>query len=67
MSPSFKAYVNTDCVFNHSLFSVCDQYSFQCEDTDVCIPNFYVCDGEENCEDGSDEMRCGRLLLKTLT
>jgi len=35
----------------------CDKDHFQCMSQD-CIPAFWKCDGQEDCEDGSDENGC---------
>lgn len=33
----------------------CDDSHFQCLSDGECIPDVWVCDDEEDCEDGSDE------------
>ena len=33
----------------------CDESHFQCLIDGECIPDVWVCDDEEDCEDGSDE------------
>ena len=39
---------------------VCRSGEMKCNDG-KCINNLWKCDGEINCEDGSDEIGCGKL------
>ena len=34
---------------------------FRCKSNGTCIHTQYVCDGDNNCLDGSDEENCGTL------
>ncbi|XP_062280416.1 very low-density lipoprotein receptor-like [Scomber scombrus] len=47
----------------HSLPACREQLEFRCSDGS-CIPRLKVCDGQTDCEDGSDEHYCGELLCK---
>ncbi|XP_077537457.1 MAM and LDL-receptor class A domain-containing protein 1-like isoform X2 [Haemaphysalis longicornis] len=39
--------------------SLCTKDEFLCSDKRTCIPRNFVCDCEDDCEDGSDETDCG--------
>lgn len=50
------------CLWNDNFFSLltlaqptCEGNQFQCQTDGECIPQSWVCDDEEDCEDGSDE------------
>ncbi|XP_074039673.1 LDL receptor protein 1 [Leptinotarsa decemlineata] len=51
------AFSNNTCVKleNYTTPSFCPSDSFQCFHNQHCIPNTYLCDGVDNCKDGSDE------------
>ncbi|XP_060522093.1 prolow-density lipoprotein receptor-related protein 1 isoform X3 [Cylas formicarius] len=40
---------------NYKIPSLCSEGFFQCFHKKHCIPNSYLCDGVDNCGDGSDE------------
>jgi len=40
----------------------CGDNYFMCANGTQCIRDVYKCDGAVQCEDGSDEENCGKLL-----
>lgn len=43
--------------------ATCELGQFQCLSDGECIPNPWLCDDEEDCEDGSDERHNCRMFL----
>ena len=37
----------------------------RCGESGECVPTPWLCDGEADCNDGSDEMQCGGEPLPT--
>ena len=48
----FLAHYQTGAI---SQLASCNANSFNCSDGSACIPAFMVCDGHQECSDGSDE------------
>ena len=42
----------------------CESDQLKCEDGSRCIPEHLYCDGEEHCEDKSDEKLCSDNIYK---
>ena len=36
----------------------CPAEEFKCIDSGICIPQIWTCDGQKDCNDGSDETGC---------
>ena len=36
---------------------------FRCEDKQACVPKTWVCDGDNDCEDNSDEQLCRKFVV----
>jgi hypothetical protein len=43
-----------------SFTATCGPQQFKCN-IGQCIPEEWVCDGQSDCADGSDERKCGKL------
>ena len=43
----------------------CSAFLWKCTNG-KCIDERYVCDGLDNCGDGSDESNCGKLVFMTV-
>ena len=46
-----------------SLNTVCRAEEFQCEAGEQCIPAGFQCDGERDCQDGTDERGCSETFF----
>ena len=50
-----------------TVYSSCSSSAwFQCKQEGTCIPASRVCDGDEQCMDGSDELNCGKSNGRTI-
>lgn len=50
------------CPLPDSTITTCQPGFFLCPDH-RCIYNSYVCDGDQDCLDGSDEKDCGKAVI----
>ena len=41
----------------------CPREQFECVKSKRCISRNWICDGEQDCEDGSDEEKCSKLSM----
>ena len=41
-----------------NLLEICSNDEFECNVLPWCIPNVWVCDGDNDCKDNSDEVVC---------
>ena len=57
------------CAFHSSVIATrptppplhCPKDMFVCADKEYCINRQWICDGEDDCKDSSDELSCGKL------
>ena len=41
--------------------ATCSSHRFKCQITNECIPRIWICDGDNDCSDASDEQNCSEL------
>ena len=46
---------------NDENYSLCNANEWQCQSVDQCVPRSLLCDGQNDCQDGSDEVGCSKL------
>ena len=42
-------------------YGLCKANEWQCQSVDQCVPRSFHCDGQNDCQDGSDEVGCSKL------
>ena len=53
---------------HHTAALVCQDDEFKCPDVEVgCIKQEWVCDGDNDCGDGSDEVNCGESVCMVMS
>jgi len=43
---------------------LCSSLMFMCKNGEQCIHREFMCDGDQDCRDGSDELECGSKLKR---
>ena len=49
------------CVSFKATMSPCTADELRCRNG-KCVKRIWICDGEDDCEDGTDELTCGKIL-----
>ena len=57
-SKVFVTFCCCSCCCLHERPTACPVDSFKCQDLKECVAIKKLCDGEDDCEDGSDEWFC---------
>ena len=51
---------NVNYILHNIFIKACPDDEFACNNSQ-CIPNYWVCNDDDDCGDGSDEGDCGRF------